>query len=92
VGRYRTPTNRASAEPVVKKGLQTSLQAEVAQEIAHLIGRQSVFLLAARAISRGPNADTSDYARAHLPCSCGATARYAGRRTRSFQTALGPLE
>lgn len=57
-----------------------------------MAARKSAFLLAARAISRGLNADTSDYAGPHLPCSCGATARYAGRRIKRFQTALGPLE
>lgn len=80
----------------------------MAQEITHLIGRQAlrdldlealetvarqnVLRLAARAIARWLNADISDYAGPHLPCSCGAPARYAGRRSKSFQTALGPLE
>jgi hypothetical protein len=91
-----------------KKGAQTDLQAEVTQEIAHLIGRQAfqdldleapemaarqnVLRFAARAIARWLNADTSDCAGPHLPCSRGAAARYAGRRKKSFQTALRPLE
>ena len=37
------------------------------------------------------NADRSDEQRPHLSCDCGAEARYAGRRPKTFTTALGPL-
>ena len=47
--------------------------------------------LASRAIEQRINADSSDYAGAHLPCKCGDRARYAGRRLKSFQSALGEL-
>lgn len=54
--------------------------------------RQNVLRFAARAIARWLNADNSDCTGPHLPCSCGATARYTGRRSKTFQTILGPLE
>ena len=37
------------------------------------------------------NADASDHRGPRLPCECGHTARYAGRRAKTFLTALGPL-
>lgn len=91
-----------------QRGLPTSLPAEVAQEIAELIGRQArpdldlealemaarrhVLQLAARAIERCLNAATSDYAGPQLPCSCGSSARYVDRRRKTFQSVLGELE
>ena len=90
-----------------KKGLQTILAAEVAAEIEELIGpqasagldfealetalRRQVLELAARAVERWLNADTSDGAEPTLPCSCGALARYAGRRPKWLQCVLGTL-
>jgi len=47
--------------------------------------------VAARAIERQLNADTSDHAGPTFPCACGKAARYAGRREKTFQTALGEL-
>jgi hypothetical protein len=47
--------------------------------------------VAARAIERLLNADTSDYGGPHLPCSCGQRARYVERRPKRFQTVLGEL-
>jgi hypothetical protein len=38
------------------------------------------------------NADHSDGEAPHRGCSCGQLARYAGRRHKSFQSALGPLQ
>ena len=83
------------------------LAAEVAVEIDSLLGRGSsagidleaietaarrqALGLAARAIEQRINADASDYAGTHLPCGCGESARYAGRRAKSFQSALGEL-
>lgn len=37
------------------------------------------------------NADTSDHSGPALPCSRGQVARYAGRRTKTFESVLGPL-
>lgn len=47
--------------------------------------------MAARVIERGLDADTTDHVGPTLPCDCGATARYVGRRPRTFSTALGEL-
>jgi len=47
--------------------------------------------IAARAIERRLNADTSDYAGPTLPCACGQCARYAGRREKTFESVLGCL-
>ena len=46
--------------------------------------------LAARTVETHLNQDHSDVAPSH-PCSCGGTARYAGRRSKQFLTVLGPL-
>ena len=90
-----------------KRSLTEQLAVEVADEIDSLLGRGSsdsidleaietaarrqALGLAARAIEQRINADASDYAGTHLPCSCGESARYAGRRTKSFQSVLGEL-
>jgi hypothetical protein len=47
--------------------------------------------VAARAIERRFNADTTDHAGPTLLCTCGRPARYAGRRDKTFTTALGEL-
>jgi hypothetical protein len=47
--------------------------------------------ITARAVEGRVNADRSDYGGAWLPCPCGAQARYGGRRSKSFTTALGEL-
>lgn len=47
--------------------------------------------MAARAVERRLNADLSDYVGPTFPCSCGKVARYAGRRPKSFETALGEM-
>ena len=44
-----------------------------------------------RAVAARLNADRSDAKGARLPCPCGASARYAGRRTKTFTTALGEM-
>lgn len=51
--------------------------------------RRQVLALAARAVERWLNADTSDGAEPTLPCSCGQPGRYAGRRPKWLQCALG---
>jgi len=47
--------------------------------------------VAARAIEGRFNADTSDHAGPTQPCACGREARYAGRRDKTFTTALGEM-
>lgn len=54
--------------------------------------RRCALAVAAQAVARRLNADTSDYAGPALPCPrCGGLARYAGRHAKTFTTALGPL-
>jgi len=90
-----------------KKGLQTTLQNEVVQEIEALIGRQAIqdldfealemaarrqaLRLAARALEQRLNADTSDHSSAERTCPCGSPARYCGRHRKTFESVLGPL-
>jgi hypothetical protein len=47
--------------------------------------------VAARAVERRLNADTTDAARPTVPCACGHPARYAGRRAKTFESVLGAL-
>jgi hypothetical protein len=89
-----------------KKGLQTALEGEVAQEVEALLGREALaeldfealevalrqrtLRLAAHAIEQRLNADLSDEASA-LHCPCGNAARYVARRTKNVVSVLGPL-
>jgi Uncharacterised protein family (UPF0236) len=54
--------------------------------------RREALRLAGKVVERWLNTDISDYAGSHLPCACGQDARYAGRRSKSVQSVLGPLE
>jgi hypothetical protein len=90
-----------------KGGLQEAFDAEVVAEIEALVGegaadgldfeaiemaaRRRALQVAARAVERRLNADTSDHAGAIFSCCCGKVARYAGRRPKRFQTALGEM-
>src|SRR6266849_5294094 len=90
-----------------KKGLQTALEAEVAQEVEALLGREALaeldfealevalrqrtLRLAAHDIEQRLNADLSDEASARLRCPCGSEARYVARRTKNVVSVLGPL-
>jgi hypothetical protein len=47
--------------------------------------------VAARAVERRINADTSDHAGPTAACACGQAARYAGRRGKTFESVLGLL-
>jgi len=60
-------------------------------EALEMAVRQQALQLAARAVEQRLNADTSDHAGPRLPCRCGGEARYAGRRWKRFQSALGSL-
>lgn len=53
--------------------------------------RRQALGVAARLVEQRLNADTSDQATGPLDCPCGQSARFAGRRTKSFQTALGTI-
>ena len=44
-----------------------------------------------RAVARDLNADHSDHQGPRIPCTCGGTARYSGRRPKTVTTALGDL-
>ena len=52
--------------------------------------RRQVLELAARTVETHLNQDHSDATPRHN-CSCGGSARYAGRRTKQFVTVLGPM-
>jgi len=105
VGRTRHgPGHRRGRQ---KRGLQASFQATLLQEIEKLIGRPApegldlealetaakrcALRLAAQAIEAHLNQDHSDYSGPQQSCECGGPARYAGRRSKSFQSVLGPL-
>ena len=60
-------------------------------EAIETAARRQVLALAARAIEQKFNADQSDNSGAHLSCDCGGSARYAGRRVKTFQSVLGEL-
>ena len=53
--------------------------------------RGQALRLAARAVERWLNADTSDHVGPQLACSCGQQAQYRGRPEKSFESALGTL-
>lgn len=85
--------------------LETQVRREIAAEAANLIGdgvlddfqaleteaRRVALQLMGQAVARKLNADHCDDQGPHLPCACGAEARFAGRRLKTFTTALGPL-
>lgn len=60
-------------------------------EVLETAVRQRALALAARAVERRLNADRSDYVGPRVPCTCGQTARYAGRRSKRFDTVLGAM-
>ena len=53
--------------------------------------RRQALDLAAEALEESLNADGSDHSSSTTACVCGQTARYAGRRPKTFTTLLGPL-
>ena len=60
-------------------------------EAAETAVRTAVLAVAARFVAERLNADHSDQHAAGLPCRCGHTARYAGRRAKTIHTALGAM-
>ncbi len=53
--------------------------------------RRLFLALAARTVEQRLNTDHSDCQGRTLPCECGSPARYAGRRDKTFVTALGEM-
>jgi hypothetical protein len=90
-----------------KGGFKAAFDAEIVAEIEALVGtgavedwdfeavemaaRRRAMRVAARAVARRINADTSDHIGPTLLCACGKPARYAGRRGKTFESVLGPL-
>jgi hypothetical protein len=90
-----------------KGGFKAAFEAEIVAEIEALVGtgavddwdfeaietavRREAMRVAARAVERRINADTSDHAGPTAPCACGLSARYAGRHDKTFESVLGPL-
>lgn len=93
--------------PLKKTALAESLAAELQRELQIWINRQSLekldfealemtarraaLKLAVRVIEQFLNNDESDHDPDQQPCQCGQPARYAGRRSKKFQTALGEM-
>jgi len=57
-----------------------------------MAARRGALAVAARAVARRLNADHTDHAGPRLPCRCGATAHYAGRKGKTLLTALGAMQ
>ena len=101
----RTPRGRPPPGRVGKKGaIEDALGVELGAELERLIGaagddfqaletaaRRVALECAAKAVAAHFDADRSDAGGASLACACGARARYAGRRPKTFVTALGKM-
>lgn len=106
IGIYDIPNPKPKR--LKKTLLAELLAAEILWDIESLFGRQQLdcldlealetavrrqaLRLAALAVQQRLNADHSDGSQPHLPCPCGASARLAGRRTKTFQSVLGELQ
>jgi hypothetical protein len=107
VGRRPTGRARGGLARGQKGGFKVAFEAEIVAEIEALVGdgaaddwdfeaietaaRRQAMRVAARAVERRLNADTSDHVGPTLPCACGQPARYAGRHDKTFESVLGPL-
>lgn len=60
-------------------------------EAIEIAVRRKALRVAARAVEERINADTADHAGSSLSCQCGQSARFAGRRSKTFESVLGPL-
>lgn len=56
-----------------------------------MAARRHALRVAACAVEKRLNSDTSDYTGPQMPCACGGIARYAGRRRKTFESVLGLL-
>ncbi len=61
-------------------------------EALEAAARRHALGLAARAIQQRLNSDYSDAIQTHHIAPCGGVARFAGRRTKTFNSILGPFE
>lgn len=77
----------AEIESFVGPGAVEGLDLEAIETAA----RRRALSVAARAVEQRLDADRSDHAGPSLPCPCGQPARYAGRRAKTFTTALGEM-
>jgi len=91
-----------------KGGFKRAFETEIVTEIETLVGtravdewdfeaiemaaRRKAMAVAARAVEQRLNADTSDQTCPTLSCACGQQARYAGRRSKTFESVLGDLK
>ena len=105
---HRAGGRRERGEAAKKGGFAATVAAESAAEVERLIGRgvadgadfeavetaarRLALGIMGRAVAGRLNADRSDEKRPRQPCACGAHARYAGRRRKTFTTALGEIE
>ena len=102
----RCKAGRGQAGGAGKKGgLGSAIAAEIGAEVERLIGagvvddfqaieteaRRVGLQIVGQAIAHRLNADHSDAQGPHLSCACGGEARFAGRRAKTFTTALGDL-
>ena len=102
----RCAAGRGQAGHAGKKGgLHSAIAQEVEAEVERLIGegvvgdfqaieteaRRVALQIMGQAVAHRLNADHSDDRGPRLSCGCGGEARYAGRRSKVFTTALGPL-
>jgi hypothetical protein len=90
-----------------KTALAKQFQTEIGAELEALMGaealeqfdfeaietaaRREALKVAAYAVAQRINADHADHLGPSLPCACGQRARYAGRRRKTIQTALGEM-
>ena len=79
---------QAEIEALLSRGPDSALDLEAIETAA----RRCALQVAALAVQDRLNADGSDWQGPRLPCACGQPARYAGRRAKTFLTALGPVE
>ena len=101
----RCTAGRGQAGHAGKKGgLHSAIAEEVEAEVERLIGegvvddfqaieteaRRVALQIMGQAVAHRLNADHSDDQGPRLSCGCGGDARYAGRRSKVFTTALGP--
>ncbi len=102
----RCQAGRGQAGRAGKKGgLDAAIAEEVEAEVEWLIGagvvddfqaieieaRRVALQIMGQAVAHRLNADRSDNRGPWLSCACGGEARFAGRRPKTFTTALGPL-
>ena len=60
------------------------------EAVEQAVGHQAL-AVAASAVARRLSGDHADHSGPTVACACGRRARYAGRRSKTFTTALGPL-